>query len=132
MPDGTQEITMRKAGSTKVWVIPAANAPSLKAKGWIEVPAAATKKPQEEGAIEKVGRGATLGVFSGIGIPETKTPVQDFFKGNLSQLKQVYEDLQKYGLEGVPGITALRLAKSTGAGLAESGKETYRGAKGKD
>jgi hypothetical protein len=68
MPDGKQ------------WDIPRANLSKAKARGATEV----------EGTLTKIGRGATLGAFSGAGIPETMHPIESMVSGVGEQAKTVF------------------------------------------
>src|SRR3974390_478599 len=45
---------------------------------------------KEEGALTKVERGAALGAFSGLGIPETQTPIEDLLKGLKEQAATLF------------------------------------------
>lgn len=68
----------------------------------------------------KVGRGATLGAFSGLGIPESQSPISDLLKGLASHVPSGAELLDP---------TAGALTSAFGLGKAEigSGKEAYQG-----
>lgn len=90
----------------------------------------------EENIWKRVGRGAALGTAQGLGIPETQTPVSDFFKGFYGQAKdtlsRVGSEAQQYGIGGVPGAEAVRAIKGAGSGLYGAGKETVSGIEQKD
>jgi hypothetical protein len=63
----------------KNWTIPKANLAAAQARGAKLVTPKAPQAPPSTAST--VGREATLGAFSGLGIPETKTPLQDIVKG---------------------------------------------------
>jgi hypothetical protein len=85
-----------------------------------------------ESKLKQAGRGAALGAFSGLGIPETEHPISDLVSGLKEQTKDLFkrlpEEVQKYGVLGTPGVEAVRLAKNVGGGVAKSAAEAAEGA----
>jgi hypothetical protein len=70
-------------GST--WVVPRENLLKAKMRGGVEIQEQKLDAPKEESTLKKVIRGTALGAFSGAGIPETKTPIQDLVKSFLEK-----------------------------------------------
>ena len=78
MPNGdAQQVDVTIQG--KVWTIPKAKLAAAQARG-AKLVTVSTPNVQE-GTGTKIARGATLGAFSGLGIPETEHPIQDLAKG---------------------------------------------------
>jgi hypothetical protein len=88
-------------------------------------------KPKEEGTATKVARGATLGAFSGLGIPETQNPIADIGKGLESQGKEQASHPIRAALEGGT-IGPLMQAVSVGKSIYGAGKEAVSGARSGD
>lgn len=81
-----------------------------------------------EGLGTKIGRGAALGGFSGLGIPETVTPVSDLAKGLNQQVNKAATT--PWGQGGpIYGTIAMigNMLKGTASGEWQSGKEAYQG-----
>jgi len=71
----------------------------------LAMPKATAAKP--EGGLKKFGRGAALGAFSGLGIPETQTPIKDLAKGLVSPPKPSTGDIVGESILG-PGYRAAK------------------------
>lgn len=121
MPD-TQDQVQVKMPDGRMWNIPRTNLLKAKARGAVEV--------SPEGAMTKIGRGAALGVASGLGIPETQHPVKDLFGNLAAQGKEQEENpvssIGKVLLGPAPMLYGL------GKNLYGAGKEGYKGISGND
>jgi hypothetical protein len=69
-------------------------------------------KPEEEGGVTKAIRGAELGALTGVGVAETKDPIQDTLKGLVEQFQDVAgkrgwkQALRANPVVGIPGAVA--------------------------
>lgn len=118
MPDGT-EIQAHAPDGT-IHHFPAGTDPSVVDSTMKQYIA----NPSGEGTLTKIGRGAALGGFSGLGIPETQTPITDLAKG-LNAPKNPLEALDPTGGALVNAVGMLK-------NLWGAGKEGYQGVQAGD
>jgi hypothetical protein len=102
----------------KNWTIPKANLAAAQARGAKLVTPKAPQAPPSTAST--VGREATLGAFSGLGIPETKTPLQDIVKGITTNKPSTASLLD-------PTAGALTSAMGMAKDVYGSGKEAVQG-----
>jgi hypothetical protein len=79
MPNGTDTVTVQKRDGSVV-SIPKSSLSIAVSMGAKPYKPSSTAAPQES-TLTKVGRGAALGTFSGLGIPETQHPIPDLLRG---------------------------------------------------
>lgn len=121
MPNGDGDKVKVTMPDGQVWSIPKDKLAAAQARG--AKPFQATPTAQPEGTGTKVARGAALGVFSGLGIPETQTPIKDLAKGLIPKSINDFDPV--FG----PLIKMIQAGKSM---VVEPGKEVYKGIKQKD
>lgn len=88
-----------------------------------------SKQEPKESTLTQVGRGAALGTMSGLGIPETQTPVKDFFK-QFARVPSKGEFIERAfdptggALTSLPGIVKnLKGSIEEGAGITGTNPE---------
>lgn len=128
MPNGQQQeqVQVTMPGG-KVWTIPKANLSAAQQRGAKLV--TTSPKTTNEGTGTKVARGALLGTFSGMGIPETEHPIKDMLKGILPSVKP--EDIAARMADPLQGGTQAIIDMFRG-GVQKPATDIYKGVQQKD
>jgi hypothetical protein len=136
MANGDTQQVQVSTPDGKVWSIPKQNLAKAQLRGAKVV---SSKPAEPKGTIAKIAsatppvvRGSILGAFSGLGIPETQTPIQDLGKGVVRKMGEIAKTVAEHGPAEGGLIEGGKMVKGAAESLYGAGKEVYAGYKQKD